>query len=304
MDDINTYLKRRFNNLHILTRLSSKTAPYYFLLPVLIIFCVFMVYPIFKSLVLSFYKFKGGEYVFIGIKNYTDLFKDAVFLSGLKNTFIYLIVQVPVMVFLSLTLANILNQSFLKFKSLLRISAFLPAVTSLVAYSLVFKLLLNTDYGLINYLLASIGLGAVDWLNGPVSARIAIMLAITWRWTGYNMVIMLAGLQRIPNEIYEACDIDGASRLQRFMKVTLPLMRPIILFCAITSTIGTLQLFDESYILTNGGPDNSTITVAHYLYDTGFRYVKLGYAAAISYVLVVIIAILSVVQFRIGGSEE
>ena len=118
------------------------------------------------------------------------------------------------------------------------------------------------------------------------------------------MVIMLAGLQRIPQEIYEASDIDGASRFQKFMKITLPLMKPIILFSVITSTIGTLQLFDESYILTEGGPDSATITVAHYLYNNGFKYIKFGYAAAISYVLVIIIAILSYIQFKVGEDED
>lgn len=280
------------------------SAPYYFLLPIIIIFCVFMVYPVIKSFILSFYEFKGGEYIFVGLQNYATLFKDPVFLAGLKNTFIYLIIQVPIMIFLALLLAYLLNQSFLKAKGFFRVSVFLPAVTSLVAYSLIFKLLLNSDYGIINYLLKSIGLNPVDWLNGPVSARASVIIAVTWRWTGYNMVIFLAGLQRIPEEIYEAADIDGASRFQKFSKITMPLMKPIMLFCAITSTIGTLQLFDESYILTSGGPDNATITVAHYLYDTGFRYVKFGYAAAMSYVLVVIIAVLSFIQFKIGEDED
>lgn len=283
---------------------SIKSAPYYFLLPVLSVFCIFMIYPIIKSFILSFYKFKGGVYEFVGIKNYIALFKDAVFLAGLRNTLIYLIVQVPIMILLALILAYLLNQPFLKLKGLFRVSVFLPAVTSLVAYSLVFKLLLNTDYGLVNYVFRTIGFKAIDWLNSPIGARISLIAAITWRWTGYNMVILLAGLQRIPDEIYEASDIDGANRFQKLTKITIPLMRPIILFCTITSTIGTLQLFDESYILTSGGPDNATITVAHYLYDTGFRYVKFGYAAAISYVLVVIIAILSFIQFKVGESED
>lgn len=283
---------------------NNKSAPYYFLLPVLMVFCIFMIYPIIKSFILSFYKFKGGVYEFVGIKNYISLFKDAVFLAGLRNTLIYLIVQVPIMILLALILAYLLNQPFLKLKSLFRVSVFLPAVTSLVAYSLVFKLLLNTDYGLVNYIFKAIGFKAIDWLNSPIGARISLIAAITWRWTGYNMVILLAGLQRIPDEIYEASDIDGVNRFQKFTKITIPLMRPIILFCTITSTIGTLQLFDESYILTSGGPDNATITVAHYLYDTGFRYVKFGYAAAISYVLVVIIAILSFIQFKVGESED
>lgn len=207
------------------------------------------------------------------------------------------------MVFLSLLLAYLMDQMFVKWKALFRVSVFLPAITSLVAYSLIFKLLLNNEYGLVNYVLNTFGLKGVDWLGGELWSKISIMIAITWRWTGYNTVIMLAGLQNISRDIYEAADIDGANSVQKFLKITLPNMKPIILFAAITSTIGTLQLFDEPYILTNGGPNNATITVAQYLYNSGFRYIKFGYAAAISYVLVVIIAILSFIQFKVGEGE-
>ncbi|WP_432662211.1 sugar ABC transporter permease [Wukongibacter baidiensis] len=285
-------------------RVTKKTAPYYFLSPILIIFCIFMIYPIIDSLFLSFKEFKYGEYNFVGLRNYIMLFKDEIFIKSLKNTFTYLIIQVPIMIMLALIFAVVLNQQFLKFKGFFRISIFMPAITGLVAYALIFKLLLNSDYGLINHFLKALGFHGVDWLSRPLSAKASIMIAITWRWTGYNMVIMIAGLQRIPYEIYEACDIDGANRFQTFMKITLPLMKPIILFCAITSTIGTLQLFDEAYILTNGGPDNATTTVAHYLYNQGFRYLKFGYAAAMSYILVGIIAILSLIQFKIAGSDS
>ena len=283
--------------------INQKNVPYYFLFPVIVIFAVFMIYPITKSFILSFYEFKAGEYNFIGISNYLNLIKDGTFKKALFNTLIYLIFQVPVMVFLSLLLAYLMDQSFVKWKAMYRVSVFLPAITSLVAYSLIFKLLLNSEYGLVNFLLGLFGIDGINWLGGNVSAKISIMLAITWRWTGYNTVIMLAGLQNIPNEIYEAADIDGANRIQKFYSVTLPNMRPIILFSAITSTIGTLQLFDEPYILTNGGPDGATITVAQYLYNCGFRYIKFGYAAAISYVLVVIIALLSYIQFKVGEKE-
>jgi len=280
-------------------KLNVRTTPYYFLSPVILVFCVFMIYPIINSFILSFQEFKYGEYKFVGLKNYLLILQDPVFKAAMLNTTIYLVIQVPIMILLALILANLLNQSYVKYKDFFRISIFMPAITALVAYSLVFKLLFHTDYGLINYLLKLIGLNAIEWLNGPVSSKAAIIIAMTWRWTGYNMVIMIAGLQNIPNELYEASAIDGANGFQRFFKITVPLMKPIILFCTITSTIGTLQLFDESYILTGGGPDNATITVAHYLYNTGFRYLNFGYAAAISYVLVLIIAILSALQFKL-----
>lgn len=285
-------------------KFNTKTAPYYFLSPILVIFSVFMIYPIISSFILSFQEFKYGEYTFVGFKNYSLLLKDPVFKAALINTFQYLIIQVPVMIILALVFANLLNQVYIKYKAFFRVSIFIPAITALVAYSLIFKLLLNTDYGFINYILKSIGLTPVDWLNGPLSAKISVIIAITWRWTGYNMVIFMAGLQGIPEELYEACAIDGASRIQQFFKVTIPLLKPVILFSTITSTIGTLQIFDESYILTGGGPDNATITISHYLYNTGFRFVNFGYAAAISYVLVLIIAVLSFVQFKLNGGDN
>lgn len=282
---------------------TQKSAPYYFLAPIIVIFAVFVLYPLVYSFILSFFEYDYGKYSFVGLKNYITLFRDTVFITALKNTFLYLIIQVPVMVILSLFLAVVLDSKFLRGKAFFRASLFLPSVTALVAYSLVFKLLLNYDYGIINYLISFLGIENIDWLNTPVGAKISVILAITWRWTGYNMIIMIAGLQAIPNDLYEAAAIDGASAWQRFWRITAPMMRNIILFVSITSTIGTLQLFDESYILTEGGPNSATISVAHYLYDTGFRYFKFGYSAAISYILVIIITILSVIQFRVGKED-
>ncbi|ORX22897.1 lactose ABC transporter permease [Thermoanaerobacterium sp. PSU-2] len=283
--------------------MDSNNAPYFFILPIIILFLIFMVYPIIYSLILSFQKFDNGKYIFVGLENYTMLFKDDVFIQGLENTFIYLIIQVPIMILLALILATLLNNKFIKFKQFFRISFFLPALIGLVAYSIVFKLFLNTDFGFINYLLRLFHLPIVDWLNGQYSSKASVIIAITWRWTGYNMVILLAALQGISEDIYEACDIDGANAIQKFLFVTVPLIKPVILFCTITSTIGTLQLFDEPYILTGGGPSNATITVAQYLYNMGFRYFNFGYAAAISYVIAIIIAILSYIQFKVVGSE-
>ena len=292
----------------ILSKLSlnKKTAPYYFLSPILILFCIFFVYPIFHSLILSLTEFDAGKYTFVGLNNYKRLIHDPTFIIALKNTIIYLILQVPPMIILALIFAVVLDQKFLRAKGFFRVSIFLPAVTGLVAYSLVFKLLFNLDYGLINKFIELLRFQGVDWLNRPISAKLAVMISVTWRWTGYNMIIMIAGLQGISKEIYEACEIDGASKLQAFLYITIPLMKPIILFCAITSTIGTLQLFDQSYILTKGGPDNATITIVHYLYNEGFRSLNLGYAAAMSYILVVLTGVLSIIQFILGkdGSKN
>ena len=257
-----------------------------------------MVYPVIKSLALSFYDFEGGDYLFCGINNYVTMCKDPVFWKSLGNTFIYLAIQVPVMVILSLILGVLVEESFLRFRTCYRVSVFLPSVTALVAYAMIFKLLFNTDFGLVKHILRTFGLGGVDWLNTVWGARAVVIMGITWRWTGYNTIIMIAGLKGIPMELYESADIDGASFLQRFFRITIPMVKSIILFVSITSTIGTLQLFDESFVLTKGGPDNATITIGHYLYNTGFSYYKFGYAAALSYALVLIIGILSFVQFK------
>ena len=189
--------------------MTKKTAPYIFLLPMIVLFAVFMVYPIIDSLILSFQDFVDGEYIFCGVQNYITMFHDPVFWQSLKNTFIYLIIQVPVMVVLSLILGVLVEQAFLKFRTGFRISIFLPAVTALVAYAIVFKLLFNTDFGLVNHALRALGFDGVDWLNTVWGARMAIIIAITWRWTGYNTIIMIAGLKNIPTELYESAEIDG-----------------------------------------------------------------------------------------------
>lgn len=263
-----------------------------------------MIYPIIHSFVLSFQSFEGGKYEFIGLRNYIRLFKDPIFWSSIGNTLIYLVIQVPVMIFLSLLLAVLIEQRYLRGRAFFRMSIFLPTITALVAYSIIFKLLFNTDYGFVNFLLSLLGIEKVDWLNTTWGARLTIILGITWRWTGYNMVIMIAGLNAIPEDLYESAELDGATSFDKFRYITVPMMKSIILFVSITSTIGTLHLFDESLILTNGGPDNATISIGHYLYNSGFRYFKFGYAAAISYVLVFIIALLSFIQFKVTKEED
>ncbi len=284
-------------------RLKKENAPYFFLAPAVILFAIFTIYPFIRTFVLSLQVRDGGAYNWTGLRNYIKLFKDPVFLKALRNTFFFLLVQVPIMTSLAMLIALGLDSALIKFKSLFRVSYITPAVTGLVAYSIVFSLLLNKDFGLVNYLLSKVGVESIPWLTKPIWARISIIMAITWRWTGYNTVIMLSGLQGIPNTLYEAAEIDGGNRLQKFMYITLPQMKPIILFSLVLSTIGTLRLFSEPYILTEGGPSNSTLTIAQYLYRTGFRYFKFGYASAVSYVLIILTAIFSYFQLKIGGEE-
>ena len=286
-------------------KLSKKTRffPYAMLLPTIVIFAVFMIYPILYSFYLSFTEFTGGTYEFVGLRNYIELFKDPVFYKALFNTFFYLIIQVPVMISLALLLAVLVEQKFIRGKGFFRMATFLPTITSLVAYSLVFKVLFNTNYGLINYIVEFFGGEKIQWIYSAWPARASIIISITWRWVGYNMIILLAGIQAIPTEMYESASLDGASFWQQLFYITIPAIKPIILFTTITSTIGTLQLFDEPYILTQGGPNYATITLGEYLYDNGFTYLKFGFASALGYVMVIIIGLLSWLQFRVNKEE-
>src|SRR5699024_1284127 len=284
--------------------ITTKTAPYVFIFPAVLFFLLFTAYPIIKSFILSFQKSEGGINTFAVLDNYIRLFQDSLFYQSLANTLIILVLQVPIMIFLAIVLANLLNSYLLKMKGLFRVSFFSPAVTSLVAASVIFLLLLNPDYGIINFLLSNIGLDPIGWLNNPYWAKISIVMVMIWRWTGYNMIILLAGLQNIPHDLYEAARIDGAGKIRHFFSITIPQLRPVILFTVITSTIGTLQLFDEPYNLTGGGPVNSTTTITMYLYQNAFQYFDFEYASAIAYVVVVITALLSFVQFKVGDGKK
>lgn len=284
--------------------INRKTIPYFLIAPGVVIFIIFMVYPILRSLYLSFFELVSGSYEFVGFRNYVTLFKDETFWKSLFNTFIFLIVQVPVMIGGALLIAVAIEQKFIRGRAFFRTTIFLPSVTALVAYALVFKVLLNGDHGLINYVIELFGGKGINWFYEEWPARFAIIISITWRWLGYNMIILMAGIQGISNDLMEAADIDGATFWDKLFYITIPMVKPIILFCTITSTIGTLQLFDEPYILTAGGPNYATITMGQYLYDNGFRYLKFGYASAIGYVMTVIIALLSVFQFKATKEES
>lgn len=274
-------------------------AGYLFTLPAIALFVLFFLYPLLSSLWQSFYAGDGGTSRWVGGDQYLRLFQDPLIATSLGNALLLLVVQVPLMICIALGLAYLLNQSWLRFRTGFRTLHFLPAVTTLVAYSLVFRVMLTTDGGAANQMLALFGLEPVDWLNNELWARIALIASITWRWTGYNMVIILAGLQSIPAELYEAARLDGAGRWVTFRHVVIPQLRPVIVFTTITSSIGALQLFDENFILTGGGPSNATLTPVLYLYKVGFRQFDFGYASAIAWLLVVLIAIISIIQFRL-----
>ncbi|MEK3784980.1 MULTISPECIES: carbohydrate ABC transporter permease [Paenibacillus] len=277
----------------------------FILVAVLMIF-IFYFYPMIQALFLSFQTGTGARMSFNGIDNYKRLFTDTVFITAVKNTFIYLIIQVPLMILLSLFISVLLNDRNLKFKGFFRTAIFLPCITSLVAYSVVFKYLFSNN-GLVNSFLMNVHLVSepIQWLTDPFWAKVTIILAITWRWTGYNMIFYLSGLQNIDPSIYEAAKIDGASATRQFFNITVPLLKPIILFTSITSTIGTLQLFDEVMNITKGGPANATLSISQYIYNLSFKYSSdFGYAATVSYSIVIMIIILSFIQFKVAGDKK
>ena len=253
-----------------------------FIIPSLVLIVSFVFYPMVQAFLASFQTGIANNTEFGGLANYKRMLTDTTFQKALFNTVLFLIVQVPIMILLALAISSMLNNKKLKCRGLFRTAIFLPCVTSLVAYSIIFKSLFAND-GFINGMLMNLHMIAepINWLTNPTFARILIIIAITWRWTGYNMIFYLSGLQSIDDSIYEAAAIDGATGFQKFRYMTLPLLKPIILFTTINSTIGTLQLFDETMNITQGGPANTTITISQYIYNLLFKYQpNFGYAAA------------------------
>ena len=262
--------------------------------------------PMVSALFTSFQSGPPTAMTFNGLGNYQRMLSDSTFKKAFGNTFLYLLVQVPIMLFLALIVSNILNDKKLKFKGLFRTALFLPCITSLVSYSLIMKSLFSAN-GLVNNFLTQLHLidAPIQWLTDPFWAKVLIIFAITWRWTGYNMIFFISGMQNIDPSIYEAAEIDGATKWDQFFKITIPNLRPIILFTTITSTIGTLQLFDEVQNITGGGPANATTTLSQYIYNLSYKFTpNFGYAAAVSFVIVIAIVILSIIQTKIGGKEN
>ena len=275
-----------------------------FLLPASILIFVFCFYPMVQALILSFQKGTGSAVQPAGFANYARILKDATFQQCLFNTIFYFVIQVPIMLILALILAQLLNSPDIKGKGIYRTMIFLPCATSLVSYSMIFKSLFAND-GLVNRVLSTVGIPTVDWFQNAWAARWVIVIALVWRWTGYNMVFYLAGLQNIDYSIYEAARIDGASPLQQFVHLTIPLLKPTILLTAIMSTSGTLQLFDESVNLTAGGPGKATMTLTHYIYNISFvETPKFNYAAALSVFILVVVAVLSAIQMKVGDKRD
>jgi multiple sugar transport system permease protein len=280
-----------------------------FALPFVIVFAVFMAGPIVASLALSFTSFGLADLrnpigtSFVGLENYAALLADPKFFLALFNTAYFVVVGVPLTLLVGLAAALAVDRGITRFRTLFRVGYYLPVVTSIVAIAVVWRFLLNPDQGLVNMLLGSIGIDGPNWLADPVLAMPAIIAMAVWRNLGFAMVIFLAGLQTIPAQLYEAASIDGASRWQAFRYVTLPLLRPTILFILVITTIGYLQLFEEPFVMTAGGPLDKTLSISMYMFRQGFEFFHQGYAAAIAWILFLIVAAVAFIQFRILKSQ-
>jgi len=274
--------------------------------PALALIVAFMVYPIAYSFWMSFQTGRGMNLVFGGLDNIVRLWHDPVFATALTNTMIFLLVQVPVMLTLALIMASLLNSPNLIGRGVFRAAIFLPCVSSLVAYSVLFKSMFAFD-GIVNKTLGLAGIisSPIPWSTDPFWAKVMIIIAITWRWTGYNMIFYLSALQNIDQSIYEAARIDGINAWGRFVHITIPMLKPVILFTSVISTIGTLQLFDEVANITLGGPSDATLTLSLYIYNLTFKFMpSFGYSATVSWVIVLIVGILSFLQFVVARDRR
>jgi lactose/L-arabinose transport system permease protein len=281
-------------------RLRNRVA-YGFLAPYLLIFLAFWIWPIVDSFLLSFQNTRVNPWSYDLGANWGRLPGDPAFFNALKNTLLILVIQVPIMIALATVLAVLLNSRALKARGLFRFAFFAPVVVGEVAYSALFKLMFNIDFGIVNNTLTELGLPTVNWFADGTAAMALIIMAITWRWAGYNAIIILAGMQSIPEEVYEAATLDRVSRLKQFLFITLPLLRPIILLCVVLSIIGTMQLFTEPFLITNrGGPGGATETLGILLYKQGFLSFNFGYASTIAYTIAALAILITLINLRLG----
>lgn len=289
----------------IVSSLRKYHVPYLFIIPSLTILFVFLFLPVVVSFITSLtdwdiYGLANWKKIsFVGFENYQTLLRDKIFWKSLFNTFYFVVVGVPFAISLALLMAIVLNEEFIRFKSFFRTSYFAPVVTTLVAVAVVWRWLYNPDYGLINWVLQTVGLPPQNWLGDTKLAMPSLIVMAAWKNFGYNMVIFLAGLQAIPDTLYDAAKVDGASYWQRFRYITLPGLRPTTFFVTVTTMIGFFQLFGEPYVMTKGGPLNSTISVVLHMYNQGFKFFRMGYASAIGYILFGIIVVFTILQIKL-----
>lgn len=275
-----------------------------FALPFTLLFAVFMLVPVASSLYMAFTDMRGADLKtpfavnFVGLDNFVAALTDPKFLQAAGNTLYFVGVAMPLTLAIALLLAALLNSGLVWFRSVFRVGFYAPVVTSIVAVAVVWRFLLQPDFGLVNSLLGVIGVEGPRWLTDPTWAMPALIVMATWRNVGFSMVILLAGLQGIPRDLYEASALDGAGAVRTFRSVTVPLLRPTLLFCAVITGIGYLQFFEEPFVMTQGGPLGATNSVAYEIFNQ-FGFGNYGLSAAMSYILFVAIVILSFLQFRL-----
>lgn len=289
---------------------SNLTMLLFFVAPSLAVILVFFFLPVLAALVMSFtdfdiYSLGNFSYVrFVGFDNYIKLFGNPTFWLSLKNTFYFVIIGGPLSVMVSLSAALLLNSKVVKLKGLFRLTYFLPVVTTLVAVAIVWRFIYHPHYGMLNYLLGFIGIHEIDWLGDPKFSMPAIIIMAVWKNFGYNMIIFIAGLQNIPEYLYEAAVMEGANEWQQFKKITIPMLAPTTLFISVITMIGYFQLFAEPYVMTQGGPLNSTLSIVLYMYQEGFRWWNMGYSTALAFALFLIILAATLIQFKLQKETE
>ncbi len=283
--------------------------PYIFIAPALVILILFSLIPITIAFVISFtdLDLKGladwSNISFIGLENYTTLLTDTVFHKAIFNTLFYVVIGVPLVIISSLSIALLINYGKNLVFTIFRAVYFMPAITNIIAVAVVWGFLYNTEYGLFNYVLSLVDVDKVPWLEQPVLAKLSLIVLAVWKGIGINMIIFLAALQGIPNSYYEAARIDGAKRWQILIHITIPLLRYAIFFVTVTTLIGWLQFFEEPFIMTKGGPLDGTVSMALFIYQRGFQFSEFGYAAAGSFVLFIVIIIVTLIQFKMRKSD-
>ena len=284
--------------------------PYFFLAPALGTLLIFFFLPVAAAFLMSFTDFdiyslgnlQRARFILFG--NYSQLLSDPLFWKALGNTFYFVIVGGPLTIIVALLAAIGLNSRLLYFRNWFRLAFFMPVVTTLVAVAVVWRYLYHPRFGIINYLLSQIGIQGVDWLGDPHWAMPALILLAIWKNFGYQMMIFLAGLQAIPDYLYEAARIDGAGWWRQFRHVTLPQLAPTTFFVTIMTIIGYFQFFAEPYVMTQGGPLNATLSIVLYLYQQGFRWWRMGYASAIAFILFVIVFLFAIIQLSLRKRGE
>jgi multiple sugar transport system permease protein len=288
---------------------SEGRAALLFIAPALVLLTVFFFAPVIAGLALSLTDFDlytigdVSNLRFVGLRNYGDLLGSGIFWTAFANTMYFALVGGPLTVAVSLAAALLINARLTRFKSLFRTIYFAPVVTTLVAVAIVFKYIYHPRFGMLNRFLDTLGLPQPDWLGNPRLAMFAIILLAVWKGFGYTMLIFIAGLQQIPEELYEAARLDGAGAWRQFRHVTLPMLAPTFLFVGIVVAIGQLQIFAEPYVMTRGGPLNKTVSIVMLMYEQGFRFWEMGYAAAVAFVLFLVIGAATLLQLKLQDNR-